>query len=107
MGVLGQVPSAPASLERGEGSRCKAAPDGRTRGVLPVRSARRGASPPFRNLPPGFVAPAKPALESGTLAGREASNGREFARPSLECSGSSAGFARATGPGGGFGGGRR
>src|SRR5439155_13191863 len=28
---------------------------------------RRGASPPFRYLPPGFVAPAKPALESGTL----------------------------------------
>src|SRR5437660_2755368 len=24
---------------------------------------RRGASPPFRNLPPGIVAPAKPALE--------------------------------------------
>src|SRR5262249_53316876 len=29
---------------------------------------RRGASPPFRNLPPGIVAPAKPALECGTLA---------------------------------------
>ena len=25
--------------------------------------ARRGASPPFRHLPPGFVAPAKPALD--------------------------------------------
>src|SRR5262249_61408203 len=25
---------------------------------------RRGASPPFRNLPPGIVAPAKPALEA-------------------------------------------
>src|SRR3989454_8914653 len=27
------------------------------------RLTRRGASPPFRNLPPGSIAPAKPALE--------------------------------------------
>src|SRR6266540_3245602 len=31
---------------------------------------RRGASPPFRSLPPRFVAPAKPALGSGTLPRR-------------------------------------
>src|SRR5438093_13748004 len=80
---------------RSKGSSCEAAPEGRTRGVLPVRSTRRGASPPFRNLPPGRsasrrtatgwapcvrgeqsdVAPAQPALESGTLPRREASNG--------------------------------
>src|SRR5206468_1727958 len=57
-------------------------------------ATRRGASPPFRHLPPGFVAPAKPALESGTLPRRETSNG--FTRPRVECSSSSAGFARAT-----------
>src|SRR5437867_5040259 len=34
---------------------------------------RRGASPPFRSLPPGFVAPAKPALERGTLLRRRRS----------------------------------
>src|SRR6266498_1900331 len=43
----------------------------RTLCTLSVRRGRqvprRGASPPFRDLPPGFVAPAKPALESGTL----------------------------------------
>src|SRR6266542_2899543 len=35
--------------------------------ILSVRSrARTGASPPFRNLPPGIVAPAEPALERGS-----------------------------------------
>src|SRR5439155_1064588 len=79
-----------------EGSSCKAAPEGRTRGVLSVRSTRRGASPPFRTLPPGFVAPAKPALESGTLPRPGVANGSEIAQHCVECSTSSAGFARAT-----------
>src|SRR6058998_2894912 len=81
---------------RSKGSSCEAAPEGRTRGVLPVRSTRRGASPPFRTLPPGFVAPAKPALESGTLPRPGVTNGSEIAQHSVECSASSAGFARAT-----------
>ncbi len=100
---------------RSKGSSCEAAPEGRTRGVLSVRSARRGASPPFRNLPPGRsasrrtatgwapcvrgeqseVAPAKPALGSGTLTRRGTSTGSEIARHGVECSASSAGFARA------------
>src|SRR5439155_3617292 len=80
-----------------EGSSCKAAPEGRTRGVLPVRSTRRGASPPFRTLPPDIVAPEKPALESGTLPRPGVTNGSEIAQHSVECSGSSAGFARAIG----------
>src|SRR6266704_2419191 len=42
---------------------------------------RRGASPPFRYLPPGFVAPAKPALESGTLSrGRPVTGQRSHRR---------------------------
>src|SRR6266542_4266298 len=85
---------------RSKGSSCEAAPEGRTRGVLSVRSTRRGASPPFRNLPPGFVAPAKPALESGTLSrGRRELAARissQITSPSDEGSTSSAGFARAT-----------
>ena len=80
---------------RSKGPSCEAAPEGRTRGVLSVRSTRRGASPPFRNLPPGFVAPAKPALGSGTLTRRGTSTGSEIARHGVECSASSAGFARA------------
>src|SRR4029453_13980879 len=44
---------ATAVPEPREGSSRKAAPEDRTRGVFPVRSARRGAMPPFRNLPPG------------------------------------------------------
>src|SRR5204863_6444811 len=38
-------------LARREGSSREAAPEDRTRGVLPGRSTRREASPPFRNLP--------------------------------------------------------
>src|SRR5437867_2570666 len=42
---------------------------------------RRGASPPFRYLPPGFVAPAKPALGSGTLPrGRQVTGRRSHRR---------------------------
>ncbi len=47
------------------------------------------------DLPPGFVAPAKPALGSGTLTRRGTSTGSEIARHGVECSASSAGFARA------------
>src|SRR6266545_2081103 len=36
-----------------------------TRGVR-MTYPRRGASPPFRSLPPGIVAPAKPALDPGS-----------------------------------------
>src|SRR5712692_3637546 len=68
----------------------------------PCTFTRRGASPPFRNLPPAIVAPAKPALESGTLSrGRRELSGwisSQITPPSDEWSGSSAGFARATDP---------
>src|SRR5712691_6810699 len=35
-----------------------------------VKVTRRGASPPFRYLPPGSVAPAEPALEPRGVRGR-------------------------------------
>src|SRR5439155_16962984 len=41
---------------------------------------RRGASPPFPNLPPRFIAPAKPALESGTLSRRGRATDRKSFR---------------------------
>src|SRR5207247_9742046 len=70
------------------------------RGVLAVRSTRRGASPPSRNLPLGIVAPAKPALESGPHApGSKDHSGPIpilITLPRDRCSASSAGFARAT-----------
>jgi hypothetical protein len=36
--------------------------------AAPADDTRRGASPPFRSLPPGLVAPAKPALERRSMA---------------------------------------
>src|SRR5713226_1776213 len=85
----------PNPVGRSKGSRCEATPDGRTRGVLPVRFTRKGLRPPSETSPQGIVAPAKPALESGTLPRRRPDNGSEIARHSVECSASSAGFARA------------
>src|SRR5205814_10514344 len=76
-------PVGESRLARGEGSSCEAAPESRARGVLPVRSTRRGASPPFRNLPPGLVAPAKPALEHGALPRGLASNASDRLRHSV------------------------
>src|SRR5206468_11345294 len=80
------------------------------------RSTWRGASPPFRNLPPGRsasrrtaagwaprvrgeypkIAPAKPALGSGTLPRGRASVGSQITRHCVGWSASSAGSARAT-----------
>src|SRR5712692_2321612 len=67
----------------------------------------RGASPPFRYLPPGFVAPAKPALESGTLPrGRQVTDQRSHRRAIGAPVRARASPAQPI-PGGGFGGGRR
>src|SRR5574341_1386596 len=71
---------------------------------------RRGAPPPCRDLPPGLVAPAKPALGSGTLArgrrGHSAESCGEPYRPPLGVP-LRARASPAPRTGGGFGGGRR
>ena len=76
------------------------------RGVLSVRSTRRGASPPFRNLPPGIVAPAKPALGRGTLHVGTRAVDRKSHRPALNVP-LRARALPAPRTGGGLGGGRR
>src|SRR6266571_1536648 len=68
---------------------------------------RRGASPPFRILPPGFVAPAKPALGSGTLPREAQATHRTLHRPALNVPLRARASPAQPIPGGGVGGGRR
>src|SRR5438876_2233040 len=66
---------------------------------------RRGASPPFRPLPPGFVAPAKPALGSGTLSRGRQVIGRRWHRRAIGVPVRARAVAAQPIPGGGLGGG--
>src|SRR5438876_10083141 len=66
---------------------------------------RRGASPPFRPLPPGFVAPAKPALGSGTLSRGRQVIGRRWYRRAIGVPVRARAVAAQPIPGGGLGGG--